>query len=29
MEVEEEAGSPEEEICFIGDYSDMAPDYDE
>ena len=30
MEVEEEgAGSPEEEICFTGDYSDMAPDYDE
>ena len=30
MEVEEEgAGSPEEEICFTGDYSHMAPDYDE
>ena len=28
MEVEEE-GAPEEEICFTGDYSDMAPDYDE
>ena len=30
MDVEEEgAGSPEEEICYTGDYSDMAPDYDE